>query len=149
MSQARIIDGTALAEKVRAEAGVEVAKLKASHGITPGLAVVLVGDDPASQIYVRSKGEHSKAIGMHSVTHLLPADTSQATLLALVAELNADPAIHGILVQPCPRGWTRRRWSWPSIRTRTWTACMWSTQGASARACRPWSPAPRWAACSC
>jgi methylenetetrahydrofolate dehydrogenase (NADP+)/methenyltetrahydrofolate cyclohydrolase len=105
MSQARIIDGTALAEKVRAEAGVEVAKLKASHGITPGLAVVLVGDDPASQIYVRSKGEHSKAIGMHSVTHLLPADTSQATLLALVAELNADPAIHGILVQlPLPKG---------------------------------------------
>jgi methylenetetrahydrofolate dehydrogenase (NADP+)/methenyltetrahydrofolate cyclohydrolase len=105
MSQARIIDGKALAEKVRAEAGVEVAKLKASHGITPGLAVVLVGDDPASQIYVRSKGEHSKAIGMHSVTHLLPADTSQATLLALVAELNADPAIHGILVQlPLPKG---------------------------------------------
>jgi methylenetetrahydrofolate dehydrogenase (NADP+)/methenyltetrahydrofolate cyclohydrolase len=89
MSQARIIDGKALA----------------SHGITPGLAVVLVGDDPASQIYVRSKGEHSKAIGMHSVTHLLPADTSQATLLALVAELNADPAIHGILVQlPLPKG---------------------------------------------
>ena len=105
MSQARIIDGKPLAERVRAEASAEVAKLKASHGLTPGLAVVLVGDDPASQIYVRSKGEHSRAIGMHSVTHLLPADTPQATLMALVAELNADPAIHGILVQlPLPKG---------------------------------------------
>jgi len=105
MSQARIIDGKPLAERVRAEAAAEVAKLKASHGLTPGLAVVLVGDDPASQIYVRSKGEHSRAIGMHSVTHLLPADTPQATLMALVAELNADPAIHGILVQlPLPKG---------------------------------------------
>ena len=105
MPQARIIDGAPLAERVRAEAAVEVAKLKASHGLTPGLAVVLVGDDPASQVYVRSKGEHSKAIGMHSVTHLLAANTSQATLMALVAELNADPAIHGILVQlPLPKG---------------------------------------------
>ena len=105
MSQARIIDGKTLAERVRAEAAVEVAKLRASHGITPGLAVVLVGDDPASQIYVRSKGEHSRAIGMHSVTHLLPADTPQAVLMALVAELNADPTIHGILVQlPLPKG---------------------------------------------
>ena len=105
MSQARIIDGKTLAERVWAEAAAEVAKLKASHGITPGLAVVLVGEDPASQIYVRSKGERSKAAGMHSVTHLLAADTSQATLLALVAELNADPTIHGILVQlPLPKG---------------------------------------------
>jgi len=109
MSQARIIDGKALAERVRAEAAVEVAKLKASHGLTPGLAVVLVGDDPASQVYVRSKGEHSRAAGMHSVTHLLPADTSQADLLALVGELNADPAIHGILVQlPLPKGLDER-----------------------------------------
>ena len=105
MSQARIIDGKTLAERVWAEAAAEVAKLKASHGITPGLAVVLVGEDPASQIYVRSKGERSKAAGMHSVTHLLAADTSLETLLALVAELNADPTIHGILVQlPLPKG---------------------------------------------
>ncbi len=105
MPQARIIDGAPLAQRVRDEAAVEVAKLKASHGVTPGLAVVLVGDDPASQVYVRSKGEHSKAIGMHSVTHLLAADTSQQTLMALVAELNADPALHGILVQlPLPKG---------------------------------------------
>ena len=105
MPQARIIDGAPLAERVRAEAAIEVAQLKAGHGLTPGLAVVLVGEDPASQIYVRSKGEHSRAIGMHSVTHLLPADPPQATLMALVAELNADPAIHGILVQlPLPKG---------------------------------------------
>ena len=105
MPQARIIDGAPLAQRVLDEAAVEVAKLKASHGVTPGLAVVLVGDDPASQVYVRSKGEHSKAIGMHSVTHLLAADTSQQTLMALVAELNADPALHGILVQlPLPKG---------------------------------------------
>ena len=79
--------------------------LKADHGLTPGLAVVLVGEDPASQIYVRSKGERSKAAGMHSVTHRLPADTTQAELIALVQELNADPAIHGILCQlPLPKG---------------------------------------------
>src|SRR3990167_8358081 len=105
MSQAQIIDGKATAERIRAEVAVEVAALKAKHGLTPGLAVVLVGEDPASQVYVRSKGEHSKAVGMHSVTHLLAADTRQDDLLALVDTLNRDPAIHGILVQlPLPQG---------------------------------------------
>jgi len=105
MSQAQIIDGKATAERIRAEVAVEVAELKAKHGLTPGLAVVLVGEDPASQVYVRSKGEHSKAAGMHSVTHLLAADTRQDDLLALVDTLNRDPAIHGILVQlPLPKG---------------------------------------------
>lgn len=105
MSQAQIIDGKATAERIRAEVAVEVAALKAEHGLTPGLAVVLVGEDPASQVYVRSKGEHSKAVGMHSVTHLLAADTHQDDLLALVESLNRDPAIHGILVQlPLPKG---------------------------------------------
>ncbi|UTP41145.1 bifunctional methylenetetrahydrofolate dehydrogenase/methenyltetrahydrofolate cyclohydrolase FolD [Phenylobacterium sp. LH3H17] len=105
MSQAQIIDGKATAERIRAEVAVEVAALKAEHGLTPGLAVVLVGEDPASQVYVRSKGEHSKAVGMHSVTHLLAADTRQDDLLALVETLNRDPAIHGILVQlPLPKG---------------------------------------------
>lgn len=105
MSQAQIIDGKTTAERIRGEVAVEVAALKAEHGLTPGLAVVLVGDDPASQVYVRSKGEHSRAVGMHSVTHLLAADTSQADLLALVDTLNRDPAIHGILVQlPLPKG---------------------------------------------
>ena len=105
MSQAQIIDGKITAERLRAEVAQEVAALKAQHGPHPGLAVVLVGEDPASQVYVRSKGEHSKAAGMHSVTHRLPADVSQSDLLTLVRQLNADPAIHGILVQlPLPKG---------------------------------------------
>jgi methylenetetrahydrofolate dehydrogenase (NADP+)/methenyltetrahydrofolate cyclohydrolase len=103
-SPAKLIDGKVYAERLRAQVAQEVAALKASHGIQPGLAVVLVGDDPASQIYVRSKGEHSLAVGMHSVTHRLPADTTQHELLRLVGELNVDPLIHGILVQlPLPK----------------------------------------------
>ncbi|HEY9236840.1 MULTISPECIES: bifunctional methylenetetrahydrofolate dehydrogenase/methenyltetrahydrofolate cyclohydrolase FolD [Phenylobacterium] len=105
MSQAQIIDGKIMAERLREAAAQEVARLKAEHGLQPGLAVVLVGEDPASQVYVRSKGEHSKAAGMHSVTHRLPADVGQAELLALVDQLNKDPAIHGVLVQlPLPKG---------------------------------------------
>jgi methylenetetrahydrofolate dehydrogenase (NADP+)/methenyltetrahydrofolate cyclohydrolase len=101
---AGIIEGQPVAERLRAEVAAEVARLRADHGLQPGLAVVLVGDDPASQAYVKSKGEQSRAAGMHSVTHLLPADTSQETLEALVAELVADPKIHGILVQlPLPK----------------------------------------------
>ncbi|MGH6955293.1 MAG: bifunctional methylenetetrahydrofolate dehydrogenase/methenyltetrahydrofolate cyclohydrolase FolD [Caulobacteraceae bacterium] len=100
---ARIIDGKAHAEALRQRVTLEVARLKREHGLTPGLAVVLVGDDPASQIYVRSKGEQSRAAGMHSVTRRLPAETSEAQLIALVRQLNDDPAIHGILVQmPLP-----------------------------------------------
>lgn len=101
---AQIIDGKVHAERVRAEVAAEVARLRAEHGLQPGLAVVLVGDDAASQVYVRSKGEHSLAAGMHSVTHRLPADTQQDELIRLVADLNADPLIHGILVQlPLPK----------------------------------------------
>jgi len=104
MAQAQIIDGKVHAERVRAEVAVQVARLKADYRLQPGLAVVLVGNDPASQIYVRSKGEHSLAVGMHSVTHRLPDTTSQHDLMRLVGELNADPAIHGILVQlPLPK----------------------------------------------
>jgi methylenetetrahydrofolate dehydrogenase (NADP+)/methenyltetrahydrofolate cyclohydrolase len=100
---ANIIDGKAFAAGLRERIAIEVAALKASHGVTPGLAVVLVGEDPASQVYVRSKGEQTQAAGMHSVTHKLAAETSEADLLALVETLNADPAIHGILVQfPVP-----------------------------------------------
>lgn len=105
MPQAQIIDGKVTAERLRAEVAAEVAELKARHGLQPGLAVVLVGEDPASQVYVRSKGEHSLAAGMHSATHRLPAETRQEELLALVRQLNADPKIHGILVQlPLPKG---------------------------------------------
>ena len=106
---AQLIDGKIYAERLRAQVAAEVAELRANHGIQPGLAVVLVGEDPASQIYVRSKGEHSLAVGMHSVTHRLPADTSQHELLRLVGELNADPTIHGILVQlPLPKNLDER-----------------------------------------
>jgi len=105
MTQAQIIDGKAIAERLCEETAVEVARLKAEHGLIPGLAVVLVGEDPASQIYVRSKGERSKAAGMHSVTHILPEATTQAELMTLVEQLNNDPTIHGILCQlPLPKG---------------------------------------------
>jgi methylenetetrahydrofolate dehydrogenase (NADP+)/methenyltetrahydrofolate cyclohydrolase len=103
LSQARIIDGQAFAESLRLRVRDEVAALIAEHGLKPGLAVVLVGGDPASEIYVRNKGIQTLEAGMHSVTLKLPEETSQADLLKVVAELNADPAIHGILVQfPVP-----------------------------------------------
>ena len=101
---AQIIDGKAFAAQVRGQVAKHVAQLKAEHGITPGLAVVLVGEDPASQVYVRSKGKMTLEVGMTSVEYKLDVETSQADLLALIAELNADPRIHGILVQlPLPK----------------------------------------------
>ena len=103
-ASAQLIDGKIYAERLRASVADQVAELRRAHGMQPGLAVVLVGEDPASQIYVRSKGEHSLAAGMHSVTHRLPADTAQDELIRLIADLNADPLIHGILVQlPLPK----------------------------------------------
>ena len=100
---AEIIDGKAFAAGIREQVGAHVARLKADHGITPGLAVVLVGEDPASQVYVRSKGKQTVEAGMASFEHRLAADTSEAELLALIARLNADPDVHGILVQlPLP-----------------------------------------------
>ena len=100
---ATIIDGKAFAEKVRAQVAAHVQRLKDQHNLTPGLAVVLVGEDPASQVYVRSKGKQTLEAGMNSYEHKLPAETSEADLLAVVQALNADPAVHGILVQlPLP-----------------------------------------------
>jgi methylenetetrahydrofolate dehydrogenase (NADP+) / methenyltetrahydrofolate cyclohydrolase len=100
---AELIDGVAIARSIRGEVAAEVASLKA-RGITPGLAVVLVGEDPASAVYVRMKGKACDEAGMHSVTIRLPAETTQEELLAQVDALNADPAIHGILVQmPVPK----------------------------------------------
>ena len=97
------IDGNVLAAKVRDRIAAEVAALKA-RGITPGLSVVLVGEDPASQVYVRNKVAACGKVGMHSVMHKLPATTTEAELLALIASLNADATIHGILVQlPLPK----------------------------------------------
>ncbi|WP_422033379.1 bifunctional methylenetetrahydrofolate dehydrogenase/methenyltetrahydrofolate cyclohydrolase FolD [Roseovarius sp.] len=100
---AQIIDGKAFSAKVREKVAAHVAKLKDEHGITPGLAVVLVGEDPASQVYVRSKGQKTVEAGMNSYEHKLDADTSEADLLALIDQLNNDPDVHGILVQlPLP-----------------------------------------------
>ena len=100
---AEIIDGKAFAAGLRGRIAEEVQRLKAGHGLTPGLAVVLVGEDPASQVYVRSKEKTTTEAGMRSFAHRLPADVSQADLLALLDRLNADPAVHGILVQlPLP-----------------------------------------------
>lgn len=100
---ATVIDGKAFAAKVRGQVGEHVARLKADHGITPGLAVVLVGEDPASEVYVRNKGKQTLEVGMNSFEHKLPADVTQDVLYALIAKLNADPAVHGILCQfPVP-----------------------------------------------
>ncbi|WP_419740963.1 bifunctional methylenetetrahydrofolate dehydrogenase/methenyltetrahydrofolate cyclohydrolase FolD [Ruegeria sp.] len=101
---AQVIDGKAFAAKVRAQVADQVAKLKEENGITPGLAVVLVGEDPASQVYVRSKGKQTVEVGMNSYEHKLDTDTSEEDLLALIGKLNNDPAVHGILVQlPLPK----------------------------------------------
>lgn len=103
MTQAERIDGKAFAEGLRARVAEFGAAFEAKAGRKAGLAVVLVGDDPASQIYVRNKGKQTVACGMASFEHLLPADTPEADLLALVGKLNADPAVDGILVQlPLP-----------------------------------------------
>lgn len=100
---ATVIDGKAFAAKVRGQVADHVARLKEAHGLTPGLAVVLVGEDPASQVYVRSKGKMTVEVGMKSVEHRLDAGTSEEDLLAVVTALNEDPEIHGILVQlPLP-----------------------------------------------
>ncbi len=100
---AQLIDGKAFAANVRAQVAAHVTTLKADHGLTPGLAVVLVGEDPASQVYVRSKGKQTVEVGMNSYEHKLDADTDEGTLLALIDQLNSDPAVHGILVQlPLP-----------------------------------------------
>lgn len=99
----RIIDGKAYAEDLRGRIAGHVARLKAEHGITPGLAVVIVGHDPASQVYVTNKAKQTVEVGMHSEKYELPETTSQADLLALIGKLNNGPQIHGILVQlPLP-----------------------------------------------
>jgi methylenetetrahydrofolate dehydrogenase (NADP+)/methenyltetrahydrofolate cyclohydrolase len=100
---ATILDGKAFAARIRADVAAHVAALKADHGLVPGLAVVLVGEDPASQVYVRSKGKQTVEVGMASFEHRLAPDTAEADLLALVRRLNEDPSVHGILVQlPLP-----------------------------------------------
>jgi methylenetetrahydrofolate dehydrogenase (NADP+)/methenyltetrahydrofolate cyclohydrolase len=101
---ATIIDGKAYAEGLRVRIAEHVARLQRDHGITPGLAVVIVGEDPASQVYVTNKARQTVEVGMHSEKYELPATTSEGEVLALVEKLNADSAIHGILVQmPLPQ----------------------------------------------
>mgnify|MGYP003325976909 FL=1 len=101
---AQVIDGKAFAAKVRDQVSEHVKLLKVEHGIVPGLAVVLVGEDPASQVYVRSKGKQTIEVGMHSEEHKLDVATSEADLLSIISRLNSDPAINGILVQlPLPK----------------------------------------------
>jgi methylenetetrahydrofolate dehydrogenase (NADP+) / methenyltetrahydrofolate cyclohydrolase len=105
MAEAKIIDGKAEGEALKAEVTAVVARLKQDHGLTPGLAVVLVGADPASDLYVTNKGAQTEATGMKSVIHRMPATTTQAELLDMVQRLNADKTIHGLLVQfPLPEG---------------------------------------------
>ena len=100
---AQLIDGKAFAARVRGQVAEHVARLKQDHGIVPGLAVVLVGEDPASQVYVRSKGKQTVEVGMTSFEHKLDASVSEEELIGVIDQLNADPAVHGILVQlPLP-----------------------------------------------
>jgi len=104
MTDARIIDGKAFAATLRARVTDAVARVRQAHGLKPGLAVVLVGEDPASELYVRNKRKQTADCGMESIEHTLPADTPEAALLDLVGRLNRDPAVHGILVQlPLPK----------------------------------------------
>ena len=107
---ALILDGRAIAGRVTDRVGEETIRLKQEAHLVPGLAVVLVGEDPASQVYVGAKARKAEELGFHSVQHTLPADTAEADLLGLVEALNRDPAIHGILVQfPLPEGLDRSR----------------------------------------
>jgi methylenetetrahydrofolate dehydrogenase (NADP+)/methenyltetrahydrofolate cyclohydrolase len=102
---AKLLDGKALAREIRERIAAEVARLRDQEGTVPGLTVVLVGEDPASQVYVRNKQNASRSAGMNGKVIRLPAETNQAELLATIDVLNADPAVHGILVQlPLPRG---------------------------------------------
>lgn len=104
MADVHVIDGKAIAARVRAEVQSNVARLKRDHGFVPGLAVVLVGEDPASKVYVKNKAQQTLEVGMKSVEHKLPVETSEAALLELVGQLNRDDTIHGILVQmPLPK----------------------------------------------
>ena len=101
---AQIISGTEIAKQIREELKQEIAELKEKHNLIPGLATVLVGEDPASQVYVGQKEKTSLTLGIYSERHDLPADTSEGKLLALIDKLNKDPKIHGILVQlPLPK----------------------------------------------
>ena len=150
MADAALIDGKAFAERLRARVAQETRRLEAEHGIVPGLAVVLVGSDPASQTYVRSKSRKAPEAGIRAVDRQLAATTREEELLALLAELNADPSVHGILVQlPLPGHLNASRIRAPLTPARTSTASTRSTWGCLPRGRRaaPSFPARRLAAC--
>jgi methylenetetrahydrofolate dehydrogenase (NADP+)/methenyltetrahydrofolate cyclohydrolase len=122
---ATIIDGKVIAADLRARVAAEVERVKRDHGLVPGLAVVLVGNDPASEVYVRNKAKQTEAAGMASFEHKLAADTPQKDLLALIAKLNADPPV-----------WIHKPSSTPSIRRKMSMACIRSMPGGWPRDCR-------------
>ena len=142
---ATIIDGKALAAATKAEAAEKVKELKA-QGINPCLAVILVGENPASQVYVRGKINDCAQCGIESCSINLPADTTQETLLAEVKKLAADPAVHGLSSCRCLRRSTRKPLLTPSRRRRMWMAFRRSTWAVCRSASRATCPAPRRAA---
>ena len=147
---ATIIDGTAIGKKIREELKAEVAAMK-ERGVVPGLSVVLVGEDPASQVYVRMKGKAADELGMKSETIRLPAETPEAELLALLDRLNADPKVHGILVQlPLPKHMDAGKVLLRMTPEKDVTGSTLSTSGSWSSATVPASGrARRWACRSC
>jgi len=149
MPRALIIDGKTIAAALRQEVATGVADLRRARGVVPGLAVVLVGEDPASQIYVRTKAKATRDAGMRSFEHKLPADTPEAGLLTLIGELNARKDVHGILVQlPLPFQIDTRHVIEAVDPAKDVTASIPSTLAASLRAARRRRPARLRAACS-
>ena len=146
----QLIDGKALAASLLEEVAEGTRALAASSGITPGLAVILVGEDPASEIYVRRKLVQVAAAGMASFEHRLPATTTQAELLALIGRLNRDAAVHGILVQlPLPPHIQPAPVLMASIPPRMSMAFTRSMSGGFPPVAMRWCPAPRLAASAC
>ncbi len=148
---ATILDGKALAEQIRAEIAEQAAAFIAAGGAVPCLAAVLVGDDPASQVYVRNKQKACEKAGHRSQLHRLPAETTQTELLALIDQLNRDPAVHGILVQlPLPKQIDESAHACrPSTRSRTSTPSIPRTSAGSCRVGPAFCPARRTASSSC
>jgi len=143
---AGIIDGKVFAAELRARVANVVSGLKSSHGLVPGLAVVLVGEDPASEVYVRNKGKQTVEVGMASFEHRLPDKTTEGDLLALIEQLNGDPAVHGILVQlPLPAQIDAHAVINASIQTRMLTDFTWSMSDDWRLVSLDWSPVRRWA----
>ena len=147
---AKILDGQTLAKEVRGEVAAGVVEMAENHQVTPGLAAVLVGDDPASAVYVRNKRRACDEVGIFSETFALPASTSQDELLELVDRLNQDSRFHGILVQlPLPDQIDQYAVMKPWTRGKTWTASILSTPGNCCRGALPSCPARRRESSNC